>query len=233
MYLYVKTHNTTGLKYLGKTTKKDPHKYPGSGTVWRRHLDKHGYDYSTEILLETDDKSKIKDAGIYYSNLWNVVNSKEWANLKPETGDGGDMSMCQAWQEAMLKQEKRTGEKNPMFNTPCYYKMSDQEIANWKDNIRKSTLGKPKPKTSEGLRKRWETQEHFNKGKEPWNKGKTGVQQTYGVEHALVHSKPCRYNGEVYHGIHACAKANNTTKYKIEKLVEFITVDEYRSLQPK
>jgi len=229
MYLYVKTHNKTGLKYLGKTVSKDPHKYPGSGTVWRRHLEKHGYDYTTEILLETDSKEELTEYGIYYSNLWNIVESTEWANLKKESGDGGDTSMCPAWQEAMQKKEKLIGEKNPMYGKPCYYKMTTEEKEQWKDNIKKATTGVPKPKTSEGLLKRWETQEHPNKGKEPWNKGKTGVQHTYGVEHALVHSKPCRYNGKVYHGIHACAKDNNTTKYKIEKLVEWITVDEYRS----
>jgi hypothetical protein len=38
IYLYVKTHNKTGLKYLGQTSQKDPHKYPGSGTRWRHHL---------------------------------------------------------------------------------------------------------------------------------------------------------------------------------------------------
>lgn len=65
MYLYVKTHKTTGLKYLGKTVSKDPHSYPGSGTVWRRHLDKHGYDYTTEILLETDNAEELKEQGIY------------------------------------------------------------------------------------------------------------------------------------------------------------------------
>jgi hypothetical protein len=40
IYLYVKTHNNTGMKYLGKTTKPDPHKYPGSGKRWTRHLKK-------------------------------------------------------------------------------------------------------------------------------------------------------------------------------------------------
>jgi hypothetical protein len=34
---------------------------------------------------------EIKDRGWYYSNLWNVVNNNAWANLKPETGTGGDM----------------------------------------------------------------------------------------------------------------------------------------------
>ena len=43
IYLYVKTHRKTGLKYLGKT-KKDPFVYQGSGVHWKNHLNKHGYD---------------------------------------------------------------------------------------------------------------------------------------------------------------------------------------------
>lgn len=88
-YLYVKIHNTTGLKYLGKTTSIDPHKYPGSGKYWKCHLDKHGYNYTTEILKECKNASEVKIWGQYYSELWNVTKSNEWANLKPENGDGG------------------------------------------------------------------------------------------------------------------------------------------------
>ena len=91
LYLYVKTHNKTGLKYLGKT-KKDPYKYQGSGKYWRRHIKKHGYDVNTEIILVTDDIEILKENGIYYSNLWDIVDSPDWANYRPENGDGGDTS---------------------------------------------------------------------------------------------------------------------------------------------
>ena len=91
-YLYVKTHNVTGFKYLGKTIRKDPHKYPGSGLHWKRHLKVHGYDYTTEILKECTSKEDVCTWGLYYSELWNVVESKEWANLKPENGDGGSIT---------------------------------------------------------------------------------------------------------------------------------------------
>ena len=87
-YLYKKTHKITNLKYLG-FTKKDPYKYKGSGTRWLFHLKKHGYDIETEILHETTNRDKIQQLGEYYSKLWNVVYSAEWANLKPETGEGG------------------------------------------------------------------------------------------------------------------------------------------------
>jgi hypothetical protein len=88
IYLYVKTHNQTGLKYLGKTTATDPHAYPGSGLYWTDHLRTHGSNYLTEILLETEDSEEIRTVGRYYSALWNVVESDEWANLQPEEGQG-------------------------------------------------------------------------------------------------------------------------------------------------
>lgn len=87
-YLYIKTHNKTGLNYLGKTNREDYHAYPGSGVRWKRHLNKHGYDYSTQILLATEDKDELKNTGIFFSKLFNVVDSKEWANLQEEKGDG-------------------------------------------------------------------------------------------------------------------------------------------------
>lgn len=88
-YLYVKTHNVTGLKYLGQTSSSDPHTYKGSGVYWRRHLRKHGPDFSTQILLATEDKDELKVTGVFFSRLWGVVRDKSWANLKEESGDGG------------------------------------------------------------------------------------------------------------------------------------------------
>ena len=90
IYLYKKTHRITGLKYLGKTSSKDPHLYTGSGKYWKLHLNKHGFDYDTEILRECYTNDEVKQWGEYYSNLWNIVESNEWANLKIESGDGGD-----------------------------------------------------------------------------------------------------------------------------------------------
>jgi len=89
IYLYLKTHNKTGLKYLGKTV-KDPFKYRGSGIRWTNHIQKHGYDVTTKILFESDNPEEIKQKGIHYSNLWDVVNSDNFANLISEQGQGGD-----------------------------------------------------------------------------------------------------------------------------------------------
>lgn len=89
IYLYLKTHNVTGMKYLGKTTSHAPDKYTGSGKYWKRHLNVYGNDVTTQILFESDNPEKITEMGIYYSNLFDVVNSDEFANLKAEEGDGG------------------------------------------------------------------------------------------------------------------------------------------------
>lgn len=87
-YLYKKTHRDTGLQYLGQTM-QNPHEYKGSGVRWINHIKKHGYNVDTEILLETQNKENLSKMGIYYSELWNIVEDKDWANLKPEIGDGG------------------------------------------------------------------------------------------------------------------------------------------------
>jgi len=95
LFLLLKEHNITGLKYLCKHygTKASCMLYPGSGTRWRAHLRKHGYDIHTTILYETDSKEYFKQKGLEYSLLYNVVLSKEFANLVPEDGSGGHESM--------------------------------------------------------------------------------------------------------------------------------------------
>lgn len=95
--LMVKTHNKTGLKYLCKTETDDPYGYPGSGLYWKRHLKDHGKDISTEILYETNSKIDFKEKGLYYSTLWNIVESSEWANIRPEEGDGGNSVSGKTW----------------------------------------------------------------------------------------------------------------------------------------
>lgn len=123
IYLYIKTHNKTGLKYLGKTIQKDPHKYPGSGKFWIRHLSKHGYDYTTEILRECQSNEELQEWGMHYSNLFDIVNAKDktgkkvWANLKPEYGDGDDPENIR--QKALIRvaegRHNFLGENNPNF----------------------------------------------------------------------------------------------------------------------
>ncbi len=89
-YIYVK-QSPKGLSYLGKTV-QDPYKYEGSGLRWKRHLNLHNLknsDLQTWILHETINEDEVKELGLYYSNLFNVVKSDNWANMKEEMGAGG------------------------------------------------------------------------------------------------------------------------------------------------
>jgi hypothetical protein len=88
IHIYLKTHNITGLRYLGKT-KNDPLRYKGSGKRWLNHLRVHGNDVHTTILQTCSDNEQVKHWGLYYSSLWDVVNDQSFANLTEERGDGG------------------------------------------------------------------------------------------------------------------------------------------------
>ncbi len=136
-FLYLKTHKQTKLKYLGYTN-KNPHKYKGSGTYWKRHLKIHGENVLTKILLRTQKKEEIVKLGLYFSKRWNIVDSPRFANLKLETGDGGRMPWdkeCRAkvalyWNE---ENRKKVGER-----------MSKEiRTEQWKNNIRRGLIGKP------------------------------------------------------------------------------------------
>lgn len=105
IYLYLKTHNKTGLKYLGKTVSEDPHKYSGSGKRWLRHLNKHGYDYTTEILAKCETNEELKRLGLYYSEKFNIVEDKNFANIVPEEGDGGATRGC-GWKHTESTKQK-------------------------------------------------------------------------------------------------------------------------------
>jgi hypothetical protein len=156
-YLYLKTHSTTGLKYLGKTTAKDPHKYKGSGSYWRNHLMVHGNNYTTTILKECRTKEELIKWGNYYSELWDIVDAKDnhgkklWANLRPESGDGGSVKgqkktesakesyRNKVWSEKAIQSRlnnclknaaKRKGTKNPQHGEVIFknYVTNNKEI---------------------------------------------------------------------------------------------------------
>ena len=85
-WLYIKQHNQTGLKYFGKTIRKDPHRYLGSGSYWRNHLKLHGNDVSTVWCQLFTSESEMIAYAIEFSNRNNIVESAQWANLVIENG---------------------------------------------------------------------------------------------------------------------------------------------------
>lgn len=127
IYLYLKTHNISGLKYLGQT-KHNPFRYSGSGVVWKKHLMKYGADITTEILAECESQEEIRDIGMYYSDKWDIINNPEFANLQEESGQGATPNKPlseehkRAISEGIRNSEKYRnrkfglkGELNPMY----------------------------------------------------------------------------------------------------------------------
>jgi hypothetical protein len=118
-HLYIKTHNKTGMKYLGKTV-QDPYKYGGSGTRWLNHLKKHGNDVTTEVIASFQSNEELSEFASMLSENLDVVKSNNWANLKPETGDGGDTSMTDGFISSIEKRKRNGRYKawNKGINTP-------------------------------------------------------------------------------------------------------------------
>ena len=93
-WLYIKQHNTTGLRYFGKTT-KDPQAYLGSGKYWLRHLKEHSEDITTVWCEEFTDMDQLVDFATFFSEFYNIVDAvdsrgkKVWANMIPENGLDG------------------------------------------------------------------------------------------------------------------------------------------------
>lgn len=127
-YLYVKTHNKTGLKYLGKTTSINPHQYIGSGKDWKSHLKKYGKDFSTTILKECSSNRELSHWGRFYSSLWNVAKSSEWANCIPETGGGPGWQKGRRHSVEFRRARKlsQLGAKNPKFDSTLYWFIHQQ-----------------------------------------------------------------------------------------------------------
>ena len=115
--------------------------------------------------------------------------------------------------EEVLRQmyDERKGEKNYFYG-----KTHSPETKNKISENRKGK-GKGIKQTEEWIEKRkvyGEKNARF--GKDPWNKGLSGVQKK-SIESKMKVSKPCKYKGVEYWSIKQAALANNTTPYKIKK----------------
>lgn len=176
-YLYIKEHSLTGMRYLGKTTKKDPYKYNGSGKYWIRHIKKYGKKYIKTLWVSEiwNNKDDLREFALLLSEELDIVNSDKWANLKPENGNdgGGDWSH--------VRGKKQTPEH--------LRKLSESRKGRipWNKGIPATDDVKDK------LRKNHRTK----KGYSPWNKGLIGVQPStrIGIGQKRVMCPHCNKEG--------------------------------------
>jgi len=166
-YLYLKTHNVSGLKYLG-ITRRNPSTYRGSGVRWNAHLKKHGDDVSTKVLLETDCKELLAERGLELSIEWNIVESNEFANLVYESGYEGRNHgyICPESQKKHLSKLFKGKPLKPEHIEKLRYTKSKEHKKKLSDalkgkplseeckkNISIALKGKPKPTRSEEHKK--------------------------------------------------------------------------------
>jgi hypothetical protein len=201
-FLYHK-ESPKGLNYLGITS-QDPFVYKGSGKYWKLHLNKHDVkssDIKTTILFETFNKKELRKKGIYYSELYDVVDSDNWANLIEETGEG-------VFRTKLSEEHKRKiskAGKGRKLSPETIKKISDKNrgrknTEETKEKMSLARLGKPGVK-------------HAKKTKEKLSKVKLGKLKP-GVP--VIHIE----TGEVFNSITKAAKAFGLNKITLTKHIK-------------
>ena len=84
------------------TQRNDPYRYKGSGKYWKRHIKNHKQSPNTTTLFEFDNIEEAKTFAINFSNIHNIVESTEWANMTLEDCSQGNSLF---WTEEKRKEE--------------------------------------------------------------------------------------------------------------------------------
>lgn len=179
IYLYIKQHSITGLKYFG-CTGNNPFSYEGSGTYWKPHIRKHGKSkIKTLEVWGFDLEDDCSEFAIKFSEDNNIVNSKEWANKIPEFGK----IISHSEYSKYLMSKNKTKEYNALgkiwitngslehFIKPENINLYPEFRKGRKDKVRKVYHGKGR-KLSE---KEKERIGNLNRGKVPKTKGKIWI----------------------------------------------------------
>lgn len=244
IYLYIKTHRKTGLKYLGKTESTNPDKYRGSGKRWINHIKKHGYDVETEILRKCNSYEEVKEWGLYYSELWNIVESDDWANLTEETGTGFSSNQVKSfWDDPSYrnmmsdnnsKNAKKQWESDE-FRDMHRTKMSNISKQLWKDEEFREMQSQ---KGKEHASRQWKDPAHHDsmsaKSKERWENPEHRIHMSQGVSEWATklwndpkHVELMRelnsgannpsYDHTIYHFIHESGIEEHCTRHTLYK----------------
>lgn len=147
MYLYIKQHRITKLKYFGKTTQLNPEKYKGSGTRWLNHLKKHGNRVDTLCLWEFDIEDECREFALKFSLENNIVKSKEWANLIDENISGRTSDSMKGSNNPMFGKSRPDTIKRNLENNPSQF-ITEKTRKLWSQQRTgegNPSYGKPRP----------------------------------------------------------------------------------------
>jgi hypothetical protein len=114
-------------------------------------LNVHGTDIETIILQECKSIDEAKEVGLYYSNLWNVVEDDKFANLIPEYGQGGSAPAKLRKNHPGWRGFKMVGELNPSKRQEVKDKISSKLqgrafSVEWRKKLSDAATGKISPK---------------------------------------------------------------------------------------
>jgi hypothetical protein len=132
-YLYIKQHTITGKLYFGKTIKRDPEKYPGSGSHWLNHIKKHGPKHVvTEWYCLFLEEKECTEFALNFSNQNNIVESTDWANQIPEDGLNriSSFSFPETREKGRQTRLTNTGYEYPAQNPVTLEKMKQTHLTN-------------------------------------------------------------------------------------------------------
>lgn len=147
IYLYIKIHTKTKLKYFGKTT-RNVNRYNGSGKHWQRHINYYGRDHVRTLKVwEFQSLEECTAFALKFSKDNNIVNSKHWANIIEENGKDGAPPGHQGCKGAknghfgkqLNKGKKHRAESKKLVSEKLKGRVFTEE---WKEKIRQSKIGK-------------------------------------------------------------------------------------------
>jgi hypothetical protein len=104
--LMLKQHWETGINYLCITKRDNWYDYTGSGSRWKILLNAHESEILTHLLFTTDSLEEFTIACEYYSNLFDVVNNEDFANVVPELGYEGNQGNLPEWWKTASEEDK-------------------------------------------------------------------------------------------------------------------------------
>lgn len=203
-FLLLKTHLETGVHYLCITKRSNPFSYKGSGVKWNRLLEKYPNSIIlTKILFNTDDVTELTLVASHYSEAFNCVNNKDFANLVPELGYEGNQGNLDFW----VKEQEKI---NPNFRSEQSKKANPKRKRN---NLEKyghiSTLvshGQPAFREKYGVKSPSQVPEILEKQIKTY---KETLYKKYGVLHNM-------HIPEVAYKVKNSRKNTMLTKYGVE-----------------
>ena len=167
IYLYIKQHSITKLKYFGRTI-KNPWKYNGSGTYWTQHIKKHGVEFvETIAVFEFETQDDCSRFALDFSNKNRIVESTEWANLVLEDGmarytgkssEKHSTTMIEKWKDSSYRNKQHQSKIDYWTNENFKTMMRVNRKNKWQDaEYREKTVANNKKSRTDDYRVRHRT----------------------------------------------------------------------------